>query len=223
MVLALRSLGMALKRQDALYAITEGLSWLSSKCKLRGTIHLFDANTVAHEFYCRLLNEVYELNLVVMDRIRANFPAIDLGDEVNKRSFQITAEKKSDKIQATIDAYNKHNLGERYGKLQIIIIGKRQRTYNRLRVPDTIPFVWKDDIIDTGVLIKHIERLSTQKLERIAVIIQEEIKFAPNVITGLSQRPALPQGNPLHRIIDLLINYEYDRHLMYAFLCCILR
>lgn len=185
---------MALKRQDAVNVITEGISWLASQCRLRGAIHLFDANTIAHEFYCRLLNEVYDLNLVVMDRIHQNFPAIDLGDEVKKRSFQITAEKKGDKIQATIDAYNKHNLADRYGKLQVIVIGDRQGTYDSLKVPATMSFAWADDIIDTGELIKDIESLSTEKLERVAAIIQEEIKSAPGGITGPSQRTALPQG-----------------------------
>lgn len=199
---------MVLKRQDALNAITEGISWLASQCKLRGALHLFDANTIAHEFYCRLLNEVYDLNLIVMDRIHQNFPAIDLGDEVKKRSFQITAEKKGDKIQATLDAYNKHNLADRYGKLQVIVIGDRQGTYESLKVPATMSFIWADDIIDTGGLIKHIESFSTEKMERIAAIILEEIKSVPGGITGPSQRAALPQANPLHRIIDLLTKYH---------------
>lgn len=185
---------MVLKRQDALNAITEGISWLTSQCKLRGAIHLFDAHTIAHEFYCRLLNEMYDLNLVVTDRIHQNFPAIDLGDVVKKRSFQITAEKKGEKIQATIDAYNKHNLADRYGKLQVIVIGDRQATYDNLKVPTTMSFVWADDIIDTGELIKHIESLNTEKLERITAIIQEEIKSVPGGIAGSSQRAALPQG-----------------------------
>ena len=61
------------------------------QCELRGLIHLFDTHTISHDFFCRLLNEIYDLKLVVMDRLQANFPAIDLGDETNKRSFQITA------------------------------------------------------------------------------------------------------------------------------------
>jgi hypothetical protein len=199
---------VALKRQDALVTITSGLSWLASQCKLQGAIHLLDTNTVAHDFYRLILNEVYGLNLAVMDRIQPNFPAIDLGDETNKRSFQITAEKKSEKIQATIDAYHKHNLVERYGKLQVIVIGDRQGTYDSLSIPTTMLFVWADDIIGIGDLIKHIESFVTEKLERIAAIIQGEIKDAPGGITGSSHRTVFPQGNPLHRIIDLLTKYH---------------
>ena len=66
-------------------------------------IRLLDGNTISHELFCRLLSEIYDLNLVVLDRIQANFPAIDLGDEANKRSFQVTADKRSDKIQTTLE------------------------------------------------------------------------------------------------------------------------
>jgi len=185
---------VALKRQDAINAITEGISWLVSQCKLRGTIHLFDANTVAHAFYCRLLNEVYDLDLVVMDRIQANFPAIDLGDEVNKRSFQVTAEKKGDKIQATLDAYAKHNHSPRFGKLQVIVIGERQTKYDSLKVPPTMSFAWEDDIIDAATLLKHIDRLDTSKVLRIAAIIEGEIKSPPSGIVTQGQQPTSPHA-----------------------------
>jgi hypothetical protein len=167
---------MALRREDALKVITEGLSWLATQCKMRGGIHLFDANSIAHHFYCRLLNEIYDLRLVVMDRIQPNFPAIDLGDETNKRSFQVTAEKDKAKIQSTLEAYAKHRLAERYGKLQILIIGDRQSSYNNLVNPGSMTFVWQEDVIDTPQLIKHIEGLATDKLERIVDVIRSEIK-----------------------------------------------
>ena len=128
---------MALKRQDALDTITEGIAWLAMQCELRGLIHLFDTHTISHEFFCRLLNEIYDLKLVVMDRIQANFPAIDLGDETNKRSFQITADKSAHKIQSTIDMYVNLSLVDRYGRLQFILVGERQLTYNTLNVPAT--------------------------------------------------------------------------------------
>src|SRR5438874_1954500 len=101
---------MRLKREDALKTISDGIAWLVSQCKIRGPMHHFDANTVSHQFYCRFLNELHDLNLVVLDRLSPNFPAIDLGDESAKRAFQITADKSSEKIQSTIDTYAKHDL-----------------------------------------------------------------------------------------------------------------
>lgn len=82
---------MALKREDAIRAVTEGIAWIAMICKVRGALHLFDTHVLSHDFWCQLLNAVYGLQLQVMDRIKVNFPAIDLGDTINKRAFQVTA------------------------------------------------------------------------------------------------------------------------------------
>jgi len=167
---------MALKREEALKVITERIAWLVTLCEFRGAIHLLDGHTIAHELFCRILNEVYDLNLVVTDRIKANFPAIDLGDEEKKRSFQVTAEKGTDKIQATLEKYMKHDLQKIYGKIQVVIIGDKQGSYKSLTLPSGLSFSSDDDIISFKDLIKIIEALGTDKLERIAEIVRSEIK-----------------------------------------------
>lgn len=170
---------MALIREEALKTITDGLSWLAMECKLRGLLHLFDTNTIAHEVFCRLLNEVYDLALVQTDRIKANFPAIDLGDDVNKRCFQITTEKDSTKIQKTLNVFVQHNLPTQYGRLQILIIGEKQGSYKSVKVPAGLTFMPDDDILELRDLLKHLDTLTTDKLVRVAGIITEEIKPAP--------------------------------------------
>ena len=149
---------MPLKREDPIKTITEGISWLATQCKLRSALHLFDANTIAHEFYCHLLDEIFDLELEVMDRIQANFPAIDLGDAVRKRVFQITADKSGDKVQATLNAYAKHNLQKKYGHLQIIVIGDRQSTYKSVVVPVGVTFSTETDVIGLDELLKIIDK-----------------------------------------------------------------
>jgi SMEK domain len=168
---------MALRRQELLNSVTSALAWLGALCKLRGLIHLFDANVVAHDFFCKLLNEVFDLKLVVMDRIKTNFPAIDLGDETNKRSFQITSDKGGDKVQRTIDSYATHNLAEKYGRLSVLVIGEKQVTYDSLTLPGAFTFDQTTDIIDLADLTRIVEALSTEKLERLAEIVRKEIKF----------------------------------------------
>jgi len=177
---------MAFKRQDALCIITEGLSLVATECKLRGVIHLFDAHTVSHEFYRRLLSAVYDLDLVVLDRIDPNFPAIDLGDEKKKRAFQITADKRGDKIQKTLDMFVKHKLAERFEKVQVVVLGERQGSYDSLTVPAGLPFAWEEDILDISGLVREIEKLDTEKLESIAEIVRSEIKIGTSV--AASQR-----------------------------------
>jgi hypothetical protein len=113
---------------------------------------------------------------VATDHIRQNFPAIDLGDVARKRSFQITSEKETAKIQGTLDTFARHGLIAQYGRVQVIVIGERQRTYS-LNVPPGMTFVWEDDIIDMPRLLKRIEALPTAKLERVAQIVRDELSL----------------------------------------------
>src|SRR5947209_1495937 len=86
---------MMLSREEALKTVTDGIAWIAKEAELRGTNHLFDSHIILQEVFRCLLNEMHDLRLVVTDNICQNFPAIDLGDETNKRAFQVTAETNS--------------------------------------------------------------------------------------------------------------------------------
>ncbi|HEY4259011.1 MAG TPA: SMEK domain-containing protein [Schlesneria sp.] len=168
---------MLLSRENAIKTITAGISWIATEVQLRGAIHLFDANIILEQVFRCLLNEMYDLDLVVTENIQPNFPAIDLGDEINKRAFQVTAESTSAKIQATLNSYAGRNLTSQYGKLQVIVIGERQRTYKKLQIPSGLDFTWEDDIIDTKCLIQTLNSLETEKLQRLTRVIQQELNL----------------------------------------------
>jgi hypothetical protein len=190
---------MALRREEALKTIIDGLSLLATECKLRGLLHLFDSHTISHELFCRLLNEIFDIELVQTDRIKVNFPAIDLGDAKNKRCFQITTEKDGAKIQKTLDKYAEHRLMDQYGELQILVIGEKQSAYKSVNVPPAIVFNVDDDIIDLRDLLRQIETLSTEKLTRLARIVEEEIgaSLAPKQQPQATIRVQLFPANPI--------------------------
>src|SRR5262249_34957646 len=121
---------LMMPREEVLQTITDTIAWLGAQVDLRGAIHLFDSHIIAQEVFRRLLNELHGLQLEVTDNIHQNFPAIDLGDAGNKRCFQVTSESRGRKIQETLDAYAANGLKSRFGKLQVIVIGKRQQTYS---------------------------------------------------------------------------------------------
>lgn len=70
---------MAFKRTDALVKIADGLGMVKTSCEHRGILQLFDNHRVAQHFFCRLLNSIYNLDLVELDHLKENFPSIDLG------------------------------------------------------------------------------------------------------------------------------------------------
>jgi hypothetical protein len=66
---------------------------------------------------------------------------------------------------------------ERFGKLHVLVIGDRQGSYSKLDVPEPLQFAWEDDIIDTKALLKKIEELPIEKLQRVAEVVRSELKL----------------------------------------------
>lgn len=52
---------------------------------------LFDINKYCEDMFCGLLNIVYELDLINLNKIDYNFPAVDLGDYNKRTCFQVTS------------------------------------------------------------------------------------------------------------------------------------
>ena len=201
---------MVLKREAALEIVSGGLSWLQYDCKNRGLMRLFDGHTVAHEFYRRFLNIIFDLRLDVLDLLRPNHPSIDLGDTDNKRSFQITAGNSLDKIQHTIDSFIKFDLAARYGKLQIVIIGEKKTKYDKLKNAEQIGFDSKTDIFDVKALIKLVESFKTEKILALAAVVKSEFRFDfwrdesdDAIISKLAPKAALPHSMDDLRLIHV--------------------
>ena len=168
---------MVFKRTDALAVISDGLAWIKISCEQRGLLRLFDNNVVAQRFFCQLLNAAFDLDLQVMDDVRTNYPAIDLGDATNRIAYQITTEKRSDKVQSTLRKFVQHNLNQHYDVLKILIIGDRQSSYTAVEVPYGLKFSCDQDILDIQGLLKKIDSLDTAHLERLQAIFEHEMKY----------------------------------------------
>lgn len=167
---------MVLKRAEALGAISDGLAWIKVACEQRGLLKLFDEHVVAQHFFCRFLNAAFNLCLVEMDKIQANYPAIDLGDSTNRIAYQITSERRSDKVQHTLDKFVEHGLDKRYDAVRILIIGDRQATYNSVVVPPSLQFDCDRDVMGIEELVKQIGNLDSARLENLQAILAEEVR-----------------------------------------------
>lgn len=170
---------MTFKRGDHLRAITDGLAHVEKACELQGILKLFDNHVLAQNFFCRVLNVLYGLKLIEMDKIQANYPAIDLGDLENRVAYQITTERRGEKIQHTLDKFVEHSLDTVYDQLRILVIGERQSAYKSVAVPTQLQFNPEVDILGTRELLLDVNKLATPRLESLAVILKEELS-TPN-------------------------------------------
>jgi hypothetical protein len=187
------------KRKEALDTITESLAWIRASCELRGLLGFFDNHIVSNYFFCRVLNTLHNLDLKEMDLIQSNYPAIDLGDTTNKTSFQVTSDESKPKIQYTLDKFMEKKLNKQYDHLTVLIIGKRQQTYKRLKVPKGLSFDKKKNIIDLKGLMSEIRKAKTPVLERLATVFHEEIgeakkHAAPLIGVGITRADSLDPG-----------------------------
>jgi tetratricopeptide (TPR) repeat protein len=166
---------MVFKRGDALKMITQGLAWIKTTCDLQGQLKLFDDHLLAQPFFGRVLNVAYDLQLEVMDRIRQNYPAIDLGDRTNRVAFQVTTERRADKVQDTLDKFVEHGLQRDFDLLRILIIGEPQATYKTLVIPEELTFDCGRHILGISGLVKQIDTLATPRIIEIAGVFAEEV------------------------------------------------
>ena len=144
-----------------------------------GAMGKTDINRVSENVLIPLLSEIYghttlkNLNVEV-----PNFPAIDLGDEETRTAYQITSTANSKKIKDTLQKFVKHKLYEKYDRLVIYILTKKQKRYQGKGFDEIIQgkfsFDKDNDIRDYQDLLKEISGFSSvDKLHRIENILEE--------------------------------------------------
>lgn len=141
-----------------------------------------DFATECENIFCPILNEIYNFNLVNVNRGKANVPVIDLVDDINKVCVQVTSTSNvTDKIIYTTEKYRMKdsvdsNLKERYenlkkyDKLKILFL-----TYSSVGKSKKVKLEPNEEIINFTTLSDKIENLDKQKLEKIRNILKAEI------------------------------------------------
>ncbi len=141
--------------------IRMGLATLQHYIRPGGSLNLTDANVHAEPFIAGLLNLVYGWNLVSTNDKKANYPCIDLID--GPLGVQVSSEKGSEKINATIECLAKHDVDCKVRELKFFSLVKKQDRYTINAVCHHIQFNWKDDVLDFDAVIQKIVRITDLK------------------------------------------------------------
>jgi hypothetical protein len=128
------------------------------------------------EVFCRdLLNLVYNWDLSDLNREKANYPAIDLGDRNSRIAVQITATSGTTKVKQTYEGFLKHNLQKDYDQLFVLILTeKEQRKYPSYNTVFT--FDASKHVIDLDDLLSAIESMTLSDLEVVHAYIASEMQ-----------------------------------------------
>lgn len=173
-----------MKRQELLQRCSDLLARFASEVKVQNAMGLFDINKVAEDFLIPILAIAFGCpTLRNQNRIRTNFPAIDLGCESSRISIQITSDSSSGKVCETLEKFEAHGLGSDFDCLYVYVVTERQRSYTSVKLAETakrlsIDFDSSSHILDFHDLAKKIGELDNKQIEQITNHLEAEYRKA---------------------------------------------
>lgn len=147
-------------------SIKRRLCEIALDIKKNNKINLTGINVICEEIFGKILNEIFDINLVSMSaEVSGNFIAVDLIDYDKKVAFQVTSRNKRGKIEETIEKFNKSDILKQIDSLNILILDDEEHTYHK---PEKVilangnEFSFKDNIYN----FKKITDLIRERNER---------------------------------------------------------
>jgi len=163
-----------IKRESYIKEIAESFALLSRQVEILNSVNFFDINIVAEDFFAGLLNLIYGYNLRNLNVSKKNTPAIDLGDEKNRISIQVTSDNSSEKIKETICKFIEKKSYLEYDKLVILILTKKKNYTTVFDTKDKFKFDCAKDIIDYQDLMKIARGKNVKELRNLSEFLSEE-------------------------------------------------
>ena len=186
-----------MKNEVYLKNVAESLALLSKQVELLNTVNLYDINIIAEDFFAKLLNLIFDYKLKNINVIEKNAPAIDLIDEENKISIQVTSDNSNTKIKHTINEYIDKKAYEKFDRLIILILTTKKNYSKPFDTNNLFTFNKESDILDVKNLIKFIRGLEIKKIKEINDFLGRELCDQ----IYLAKKT---QANEIDTIIDLI-------------------
>ena len=177
--------------------VAESLALLSKQVELLNAVNLYDINIIAEDFFTGLLNLIFGYKLKNANVVEKNAQAIDLIDEENKISIQVTSDNSSTKIKHTIHEYIDNRSYEKYDRLIVLILTRKKKYSKPFDTNNTFIFDKGSDILDIKDLIKSIRGLEIEKIREINDFLGREL--CDKVYSAKET-----QANEIDTIIDLI-------------------
>ena len=121
-----------MNRQVLINQINQKIAYINSYLELNNSNSLLDTNIISEYFFRDLFNLIYDLKLINANDAIKNVPAIDLCDEKNKISIQITSDKSIEKVRETIEKFEKNNLFKKFINLELFILASKKTNHSSM-------------------------------------------------------------------------------------------
>lgn len=169
-------------RQELLQRSATLLARFAHEVKVANAMGLFDINTIAEDFLIPVFKIAFDCpDLRNQNRIKMNFPAVDLGCKTSKTSIQITSDSSSIKVCETLEKFLSHNLSSDFNSLCVYVITEKQNSYSSQKLMEAanrlpIAFDPSVNILDYRDLAKIFGNLTNEQLEIINGHLEAEFK-----------------------------------------------
>lgn len=198
---------MVFAREEYIKVIIDKLTEVERKLELINSLGLYDANLMAESFYCGLLNILFDWNLINANRIRKNYPGIDLIDEAEGVVVQVSSTTSAAKIQLSIENFLKSYEGERKYHFYMMCLSQKKSYTKEFDTKGRLVFDRNNDIFDTKVLVEKMsgDNIAIEKLEKIYTYLEKNLG-------GISRGCDEPKRIYLDRDFENYMNQEIDAY-----------
>lgn len=109
------------------------MSQLATQIEGASAMQMYDIHKVSENLVLGVLRELYGWRHLrnLNSTERANFPGIDLADDVAGVAIQVTATPNLEKIKSTIETFLAHGLSKQYQRLVVYVLGRKQASYSQ--------------------------------------------------------------------------------------------
>ena len=165
-----------MKNLQLIHQITHQLTIWRTYTELSSAILLNDINNTNETLSALVLNKVYGWELTNLNTDKANFPAIDLGDEGNGLGISVTATDTSTYIKDKIAINIKHNVYEKYPNHYFFITTKKKKYTAVFSTDGKYSFDKEKNILDIEDILKSIKEITDENIiEEILNILEAHV------------------------------------------------
>jgi hypothetical protein len=153
--------------------IVDSLSDIARQVETRTKLNLNDLPVFVESFFKEVLNHLFALQLQNLNAEKSNFPGLDLGDRVNGKAFQITAQRSSHKVNESLWKITDEALKD-YPSVRILIIGTKQGSYTIDADQEKRVGFTEKQILDVNDLCKLTMDLPIDRLQSVFEQVRRE-------------------------------------------------
>ena len=207
-----------MKHLDLQNEFRELIAQLRFQVESASAMGSYDTHKVAEFALCGPLRELYGWTaLRNLNSEEANSPGIDLADDLARVAVQVTATSDLAKIKHTIEVFIDHGLNQKYDRLIVFILSKKQSSYSQASIDAStngrLTFSASNDIWDYQDICATAAGATPQHLQAVVNHLKGYMRGTP---VGLADEDIDPPTEPPESLLANLIELYFPNTLYIA-------